>query len=366
MASSSSAKPSPKKQKFEHIASSSWSHVDCEPDTKFEKIQHVCTIGGFSKKMEMEPGTTIHSGDFTIKMDNQSTKWRFWIRPNGNDDENKGQIGLYLDKVNGTTIKTNYTFSFIDKHGRQKGSKSFENNFGVGSHTWGYKNFMSHSEAKKILHKDTLTILCEIKIIGDEGKVIAVSTDSQFLREEMKNTHCTVDMIELFESGKFSDVTIVCEDREGGVEEFKCHKAILAARSTVFDAMFSHDMKENRDNEVVIKDMGAKTFRDMASFIYGGRIYLEDYSETAKLLVAGEKYNLKQLKEKCEDHISECLSVTNVLDMLVLADLHRAATLRSTALEFFCENRKEILAQEGWREKVKMYPDLMADIIDAI
>ena len=223
----------------------------------------------------------------------------------------------------------------------------------------------------QIIYHYSWLIFGDRKIIGDEGKVIAVSTDSQYFREEMKNTHCTVDnvdMIELFKSGKFFDVTIVCEDREGGVEEFKCHKAILAARSTVFDAMFSHDMKENRDNEVVIKDMGAETFRDMASFIYCGRIDLEDYSETiaANLLVAGEKYDLEQLKEKCEDHISECLSVTNVLDMLVLADLHRAATLRSTALEFFCENRKEILAQEGWREKVKMYPDLMADIIDAI
>ena len=93
MASSSSAEPSPtKKQKFEHIVSSSWSHVDCEPDTKFEKIQHVCTIGGFSKKMEMKPGTNINSADFTIKTDNQSTKWRFLVNPNGDSDASNGQI----------------------------------------------------------------------------------------------------------------------------------------------------------------------------------------------------------------------------------------------------------------------------------
>ncbi len=58
----------------------------------------------------------------------------------------------------------------------------------------------------------------------------------------------------LFPQGTFSDVTLSV-----GATEFKAHKAILAARSPVFAAMFEHSMEEklkvldacgSRDNQL--------------------------------------------------------------------------------------------------------------------
>ena len=40
--------------------------------------------------------------------------------------------------------------------------------------------------------------------------------------------------------------------------------------------------------------------------------------------------------------------------------------LRSLALKFIGENMKKIVTQEGWREKIRMYPDLMADMMAVI
>ena len=40
--------------------------------------------------------------------------------------------------------------------------------------------------------------------------------------------------------------------------------------------------------------------------------------------------------------------------MLVLSDLHGAASVRALALKFIVENGKEIVAQNGWREKLKV------------
>ena len=40
--------------------------------------------------------------------------------------------------------------------------------------------------------------------------------------------------------------------------------------------------------------------------------------------------------------------------MLVLSDLHGASSVRALALKFIVENGKEIVAQDGWRDKLKV------------
>ena len=45
-------------------------------------------------------------------------------------------------------------------------------------------------------------------------------------------------------------------------------------------------------------------------------------------------------------------------DLLVLADLHGASSVRGLALKFIVDNGKEIVAQQGWRDKLKVPPPL--------
>ena len=52
--------------------------------------------------------------------------------------------------------------------------------------------------------------------------------------------------------------------------------------------------------------------------------------------------------------------------MLVLSDLHGAASVRNLTLKFIVENGKEIVSQDGWRDKLKMYPEIMADMFEAM
>ena len=55
-------------------------------------------------------------------------------------------------------------------------------------------------------------------------------------------------------------------------EEFKCHKVILAGRSTVFDAMFTHDLMEKNENKVEVEDVDADNIKEMLVFIYSGKV----------------------------------------------------------------------------------------------
>ena len=117
-------------------------------------------------------------------------------------------------------------------------------------------------------------------------------------------------------------MTIVCEDDD---REFHCHKVILAGRSPVFETMFSVEMKEKTDNQVIIKDMDADTLHEMLRYIYG-RKDLNLGENATDLLVAAEKYDLKELKQIClwQETLSNTLAVT--IDV-VLGNDQRASKL---------------------------------------
>ena len=112
-------------------------------------------------------------------------------------------------------------------------------------------------------------------------------------------------------------------------------------------------------------DIDVDTLQEMLFFIYNGKV--KNLKENAvNLLAAGEKYDLKELKQSCEESISVNLRVENVLDMLVTAYIYDASYLSALAMKFIGENAKAVSAQKEWREKMRMYPDLMADVMDVI
>lgn len=66
---------------------------------------------------------------------------------------------------------------------------------------------------------------------------------------------------------RFSDVLLVSSD---GVD-FPAHKAILAARSPVFDAMFSHEeVSEVTERRVVIEDISSEVMEPLLAYLYSG------------------------------------------------------------------------------------------------
>ena len=71
----------------------------------------------------------------------------------------------------------------------------------------------------------------------------------------------------LLDTGLLSDVSLILADGK----HFKGHKAILAARSPVFGAMFEHEMEERKNGRVQILDVESDVFKEMLQFIYTGK-----------------------------------------------------------------------------------------------
>merc|ERR1719347_2108776 len=168
-----------------------------------------------------------------------------------------------------------------------------------------------------------------------------------------------IEAISVTETGELTDTTLV-----SGAREFRCHKVILAARSSVFKAMFTHDMEETRANVVNIVDIEGDIIQDMLLYMYGKEVADLD-TKAERLIIAADKYNLTDLKAQCGRSLSQNIKIENVLDLLLLADLHRATTLKGQIFKYIVGNGREIMAQVGWQDKLEGYPNIMVDMLEA-
>ena len=106
------------------------------------------------------------------------------------------------------------------------------------------------------LDRDILTIQVDATILCMNGRSVTFHLPADSIREDIQ---------ELYEEGLFTDVTIKCEG-----EEFKVHKAILAAQSPVFKKMFQVDMKEKISGVVEMTDTTPAVMSDLVTYLYTG------------------------------------------------------------------------------------------------
>lgn len=120
---------------------------------------------------------------------------------------------------------------------------------------------------------------------------------------------------DLFDSKLLADFKLKTNDKT----VLKAHKAILASQSPVISAMLQHNMKEAKENMMVVPDFDSTTMNEFLRFVYYNEV--EDLPATAhKLVYAAEKYQIDDLKEICIDEILSSLSVDNVLSSIEIAE----------------------------------------------
>ncbi|XP_065204311.1 speckle-type POZ protein-like [Planococcus citri] len=160
-----------------------------------------------------------------------------------------------------------------------------------------------------------------------------------------------------------SDVTISVNGKN-----YPVHKVILAARSSVFNAMFRNDMQENQKNHIMITDMEQEAFEEMLHYIYTGEMRrLDEWA--FELLPAADKYDLEELKKGCEGILITKLSAENVGKILVLADMHNAEELKASALRFIKVNYSncgDFENTEIWKILTESRPSLMKDMLAVV
>lgn len=97
--------------------------------------------------------------------------------------------------------------------------------------------------------------------------------------------------------------------------------------------MFSTNMVEKEQNTVEIQDFDDDVVKGMLEYLYTGETEL--MAERAPdLLQVAEKYDLGGLKEDCEYTMADNLSVDNAAEILVMAHLYNATTLKPRVIDY--------------------------------
>jgi len=142
------------------------------------------------------------------------------------------------------------------------------------------------------------------------------------------------DMNKLAEAEVLSDVVIICE----GDVKLKAHRAVLAARSPVFQAMFTHDMTEKLSGQVKIPDCKPEVMRDFLHFLYHAK--LDSYDHADKLLELADKYQVASLEKACEFHLAYKVKTMRILE---IANLRNTLELAKKELAKAKENLQMIV-----------------------
>lgn len=355
------------------VEATAWCYTGSREDTNFS---FAWTIENFGRKMEnYKNGECLTSDTFKVEVEGIETAWKLECFPNGKQkigEDTAGAVSVFLYPANTAAINRQFSFAigFVNEESSRvmkgKGDHCFRDN----QNGWGWLKLVTHQTLRfandKLLPSDCLNILCVMKFRGSEITTSGTSKPTSVLRlsadqgDDEETTEENRGFLQLLQTGELADVDVVV-----GEHTFRCHKAILGAKSPFFKAAFVHDMKEKATGKITIDGLDRSTAHDLLVYCYGGKIEnIEEKSD--KLLAASDQYALKHLKRKCEEVLCQSVNISNCLDLLILADLHSTDILKPLVIKFVVENSREVVTQEKWKEKLMTFPDVFADVFSEL
>ncbi|XP_049798184.1 poly [ADP-ribose] polymerase tankyrase-1-like [Schistocerca nitens] len=165
-----------------------------------------------------------------------------------------------------------------------------------------------------------------------------------------------VDLGALLDAGDGAVVTLVA-----GETRLAAHRAVLAARSPVFRAMFQHDTLEASCGEVRMADVGGPVLRQLLSYMY--TLQAPQLTDTApELLAAADRYGLSALKAACEQRVAAQLEVETAAAAAVLAVRHSCPSLTAAAVHFIRASDYKVMATQGWADAMRSCPEHLTEV----
>lgn len=114
--------------------------------------------------------------------------------------------------------------------------------------------------------------------------------------------------------GKLCDVTLKVENMS-----FSAHRIVLAATVPYFNAMFTHNMIESTQKDIVMHGIDPEALEALINFAYSGRISI-NVNNVQSLLIGASFLQLKWVRNACATFIKERFHQNNVLKVRTLAD----------------------------------------------
>lgn len=171
--------------------------------------------------------------------------------------------------------------------------------------------------------------------------------------ESPKFTRSRVDPLEslekVYKEKKFADVwfSFGADNDATATDLIPAHKMLLAAESSVFEAMFYGDLKEN--NVIRMFDVTKSAFLEFLQFFYLNKVQLTAENIT-EVLYLGQKYNVTECIDTCNEFLKNSLDNDNVCTVLDHAIMYDDEELMKLCEQRIMINTAEIFQSKDFLE----------------
>ena len=312
---------------------------------------HVLHLHDF-EKLSKQVGEKVEGPDFEVGCE----KFCLWVFPGGDEEKNKGHVGVFL-AYRGSKDGVAARFAISATHSadataglprlvfppanipamfatRSDAAKKWDR-------SWGHPTLIPHTHLVGL--SGCLSITVEVTVHGTPTATPVQRVAPS--RVVLPPRSIGGDWLALLTSGTLSDVTL----RPSSGPDLRAHKAVLAARSPVFAAMFTQGMAEADSTEVTLGDLSSAVLRRLVHYLYAEEPSDDAFEDAEGLLAAADQYQLPRLVALCERELCGRVEVETAARLLLLADRHHAAQLKEHTLEFIGERPAEVMASEGWQ-----------------
>jgi len=174
------------------------------------------------------------------------------------------------------------------------------------------------------------------------------------------------DMAFAFDSGKFADVQLICEN-----EVVPAHRVVLAARSAVFMAMLgSETFKESISRKVMVEETDPAALKIFVQFLYSDSLdqhpVSSDFSLCHNLIMLSNRYDVQALRGKCSEIIlKHHLNVEKAAQILRIAHENHVDDLKEQTLTFISnpKNVDDVMKTKDFRT---LESDLVQEVLKTV
>ncbi|XP_071808082.1 kelch-like protein 21 [Asterias amurensis] len=141
-------------------------------------------------------------------------------------------------------------------------------------------------------------------------------------------------------SGECTD-TVLCV----GSREFTCHRALLAAVSPYFRAMFAGDLRESLESRISLHDLCPRMVGILIEFSYRSRILITE-ENAEELFITANFLQFEQVAKSCTEFLQRNITAGNCMSLARFAETYRCLPLLRDAEKFILENFESVSEED--------------------
>lgn len=186
---------------------------------------------------------------------------------------------------------------------------------------------------------------------NNDFEKFAKTIDSNCLTPASQADLVFADFFNFKKSGEFTDFTITVSGKE-----FKIHKMVLAAQSSVFKKMFTDDAEEAVQSFSGIKNFSVETFEAFLDFFYTGKV--DGSVKPLEMFQLAFEFDVPVAKKLCIAKCLENLDDSNAIEVFNFAHHYELIDLKKKSFNIIQRIFPEV--DDTFEDKLDEINDLAA------